>query len=494
MLHKFLLSLNLMMLLMTTSGGDFAAAQAPAQPNFVLIFFDDLGYGDFHCFNPDTVPTPNIDAVCKSGTRFTDFYVSQAVCTASRASLLSGSYANRVGLEGALNHTSRTGINPDEELLPELLQEAGYRTGMFGKWHLGNPDLFNPIDHGFQTWYGIPYSNDNTRYHPVLADEMPPLPMFEDRKVIEHDMDQRLFTKRLTERSVDFIAGTHDQPFFLYLPHVMPHVPIFASESFEGRSGRGLYADVLTELDWSVGQIMQALRDADCLDNTFIVITSDNGPFLSYGSHAGNNGGLREGKLTTFEGGVRVPMIASWPNHIPADSTCNDVISSMDLLPTFCKLASARLPSHAIDGIDRTGVFVGQSRQIEDREPLYFYSGNELQAVRSGHWKLHFAHEYLTVNGETRDDGKPASWGQLQPQSIEQSGVGGIASRHGYRVAQQALALYDLSTDPSESNNRAAEFPEIVEQLIKDSQSIRDELGDAITGQKGSAVRAVGRK
>jgi arylsulfatase len=287
-----------------------------SHPNIVLIFTDDMGWGDLPGFTTTSgIKTPNIDRLIEEGTKFNDFYVAQAVCTASRAALMTGCYANRVGLEGALNHTSTTGISPEEELLPELLVKAGYATGMFGKWHLGLPPFFAPSKNGFQEWLGIPYSNDNTKYHPVLSDSMPPLPLYDGNTVIEKDPDQRLFTKRLTDRSVNFIKKNKDKPFFLYVPHIMPHVPIFASDRFRGKSARGLYGDVIEEIDWSVGEIVKAVDQHNLTNNTLIVFTNDNGPFLSYGTHAGQSGVLRGGKLTTFEGGVRVPMVARWPGH-----------------------------------------------------------------------------------------------------------------------------------------------------------------------------------
>ncbi len=405
---------------------------------------------------------------------------------------MTGCYANRVGLEGALNHTSRNGISSDEELLPELLQQSGYKTGMFGKWHLGSPELFNPLDHGFDTWFGLPYSNDNSKYHPVLADSMPPLPLYRDREVIELDPDQQQFTKRFTQEAIKFIVQSKDEPFFCYIPHVMPHVPIFASEEFQGKTGKGLYADVIAELDWSIGQINDCLKRNKLSENTLILITSDNGPFLSYGTHAGNASPLREGKLTSYEGGVRVPMIACWPGNIPSDSVCDSVITSMDLLPTLCCVAKAKLPSKSIDGRDIRSVLLKLAPS--PHEAIYFYSGRELHAVRSSQWKLHVPHPFLTVFGETRSDGKPSGWGQTKAQSIEQSGVQGIASRHGYRVEQQPLALYDFENDPGETSNVAEANSQVVQDLMKFVERARADLGDSLTSIEGSNIRPAGTK
>lgn len=488
----FLLSMAVLIVAIATP--NFISAAETNHPNIVLIFTDDMGWGDLPNFTPQSkIRTPNISRLVAEGTKFDDFYVVQAVCTASRAALMTGCYANRVGLEGALNHTSPTGISPEEELLPELLAKEGYATGMFGKWHLGLPPYFAPSKNGFQEWLGIPYSNDNTKYHPVLSDSMPPLPLYDGDSVIETDPDQRLFTKRLTNRAVQFIEDNKDGPFFLYVPHIMPHVPIFASDRFRGKSARGLYGDVIEEIDWSVGEIVNTIDRLNLSENTLVIFTNDNGPFLSYGTHAGQSGVLRGGKLTTFEGGVRVPMVARWPGQIPAGKTCNTPIISIDLLPTFCHVAQAPLPQKKIDGLNITDILEGKTDTVEDREGLVFYAGSELQAVRDGKWKIHFPHKYLVVNGETRTDGKPAGYGRLAPQSISNSGIEGIASRHGYVVRELPLSLYDLSKDMSESNNVASEHPEVVKKLTEIADKYRKTLGDSLQNMKGTENRPVGR-
>ena len=270
----------------------------------MLVFTDDQGYADVGCFGAKGFKTPNLDRMASEGTRFTSFYVAQAVCTASRAALMTGCYANRLSMSGALNHTSRTGIHPDEVLLPEICKSRGYATAIFGKWHLGTLAEFGPLRNGFDEYLGIPYSNDNSKYHPIIRN-MPPLPLYDGEDVIETDPDQSQFTRRFTERAVQFIEKNQSRPFFLYVPHVMPHVPIFASEKFLGRSRRGLYGDVIEEIDWSVGEILAAVRRHGLDERTLVIFTSDNGPFLSYGEHAGSAAPLREGKLTTFEGGSR---------------------------------------------------------------------------------------------------------------------------------------------------------------------------------------------
>lgn len=461
-------------------------------PNVVLIFADDLGYSDVGCFGAKDIRTPNIDRLATEGTRFTSFYVSQPVCTASRASLMTGCYANRVGLAGALNHTSKVGINSAEVLLPELLQQRGYATGIFGKWHLGHRAEFSPLRHGFHEYLGIPYSNDNGPLHPVVK-TIPSLPLVEGEKTIELDPDQSQFTRRLTERSIDFMARHKDGPFFLYVPHIMPHVPIFVSEKFKGRSARGLYGDVVEELDWSVGEIVAAINRLQLEKNTLVIFTSDNGPFLSYGSHAGSAMPLREGKLTTFEGGVRTPCIMRWPNVIPAGRTCDEPVASIDLLPTLADLAGAELPKQQIDGLDVWPILSGKPDARSPHESLLFFSGEELQAIRSGDWKLHFAHDYLTVAGPPGRSGKPANFENMQPKSIEESGIRGIASRHGYEVRRLEQSLFNLKDDPGESRNVAAQHPEVVRRLEMLAEKSRSDLGDTLTQRKGTGLRAAGR-
>jgi len=464
-----------------------------APPNVVLILADDLGYGDVGCFNARTCKTPNLDKLASEGTRFTDFYVAQAVCTASRAALMTGCYPNRVGLAGALNHTSKNGINADEFLLPEVFKQAGYATAAYGKWHLGTAIEFNPLRHGFDEFFGIPYSNDNSKYHPTMATEMPPLPLYEGEKIIEHDADQAFFTQRITDHAVSFIERNKAKPFFLYVPHVMPHVPIFASPEFKGKSGAGLYADVVAELDLSIGKVLKSLNDNGVANNTLVIFFSDNGPFLSYGNHAGSSGPLREGKLTSFDGGMRVPCIMRWPGKIAADSRQREPIMATDLLPTLAKLLGVPLSKHPIDGVDVMDVLTMQRGAASPHQALAFYAGDELQAIRSGPWKLHFAHQYLTVDGPPGKDGKPANHANMKPAGMDKSGIEGIASRHGYRVAKEPLALYDLRLDEGEKRNVAAKHPDVVERLTKLAGPLREALGDALTGVKGNAMRAVGK-
>ncbi len=467
-----------------------AARATPAKPNVVFIFADDLGYGDLSCYGAKDIKTPNIDRIAAEGTKFTSFYVAQSVCTASRAALMTGSYPNRVSMSGALNHTSPTGLHPREKLLSQHFKEQGYATAMFGKWHLGHQPSFLPTRRGFDEWLGIPYSNDNGPLHPVTRG-IPALPLYQNADVIEIDPDQAQFTKRLTEGAVAFIERNRDKPFFLYVPHIMPHVPIFVREQFRGTSARGIYGDVVQELDWGVGEIMAALRRLGLEENTLLVFTSDNGPFLSYGEHAGLSGPLREGKLTTFEGGHRTPCVVRWPGKVPAGRVSDEPFSAMDFNVTLTQLIGAKPAAVKLDGSDMLPLLLGKPG-AKGRREFYFYSGDELHAVRQGDWKLHLPHEYLTTAAEPGRGGKPSNWANMKPQSIENSGIRGIASRHGYRVEKLELSLYNLENDPGETKNLAAQHPEVVARLQQVAAAARADLGDSLTKTKGAHIRPAG--
>jgi arylsulfatase len=466
------------------------AADAPGRPNIVLILADDQGYGDLGCYGANDLATPNIDRLAREGTRFTSFYVAQPVCTASRAALLTGCYPNRVSMAGALNHTSSVGIHPNETLLSELCKQQGYATAVYGKWHLGMHPPFLPTRNGFDEFLGLPYSNDNGPLHPVTRG-IPPLPLYDNETVVERDPDQSQFTRRFTERAVRFIEKYKDRPFFLYVPHVMPHVPIFATETFKGTSRRGLYGDVIQELDWSVGQIMAALKSHGLDEKTLVIYASDNGPFLSYGEHAGSAGPLREGKLTTFEGGVRVPGIVRWPGRVPAGRVSDELVTTLDLFVMLAHVAGAKPPAAKRDGQDLRPLLFGEPG-AKGRETFWYYSGDELHAVRQGDWKLHLPHEYLTVAAEPGRGGKPSNFGKLQPASIQQSGIRGIATRHGYRFERIGLALYNLRDDPGEKTDLAARHPEVVQRLQAVVEQARADLGDSLTKVAGTNVRPCG--
>lgn len=444
-------------------------AKATRPPNFVVVYADDLGYADVGCFGGRDVVTPQLDQMAKEGTRFTSFYVAQAVCSASRAALLTGCYANRVGIQGALGPNAKTGLARDEDTIADVLKRAGYATAIFGKWHLGDDETTLPIAQGFDEYLGLPYSNDMWPYHPT-SKNYPELPLVEGTTVKKKPItpeDQKLLTRWYTERAVDFIDRNAEKPFFLYVPHAMPHVPIYASENFQGKTGKGLYADVIAEIDWSVGTILERLKKHGLDDNTLVIFTSDNGPWLSYGPHAGSAGPLREGKGTTWEGGVRVPCIVRWPGKVPAGRECSALTATIDILPTIAYLANCPLPEKPIDGENITSLMMGTANDWDEPRTYFYYWGAELQAVRQGNWKLHFPHTYRTLNGQVTEPGRPAP----------------------YREDKTALGLFNLADDVGEKQDVAADHPEIVSRLTAAADAMREQLGDSLSGRKGNANR-----
>jgi arylsulfatase A len=450
------------------------AGAADRLPNFVIIFIDDMGYADIGPFGAEGYETPHLDRMAREGRIFTDFYVTQAVCSASRAGLMTGCYNVRVGIQGALAHRSNIGLHADEVTLAELVKQKGYATAIYGKWHLGHHPKFLPTAHGFDEYFGIPYSNDMWPYHPTAKKGFPPLPLFDNTRIVNDDVtgeDQEQFTTWFTERAVQFIEKNVDRPFLVYMPQPMVHVPLYVSDKFRGKSERGLFGDVVMELDWSVGQIIQTLRKHKLDENTMIVFTADNGPWLSYGDHAGSALPLREGKGTMFDGGCRVPTVMWWPGKIPAGTVCNEPAMTIDLLPTIAHLTGAQLPEHTIDGKNIWPLIAGQPDATSPHEAYYFYYGAELQAIRMGRWKLHFPHGYRTLAGRP-------------------GGTGGIPTN--YEQAQIGLSLFDLENDISETTDVADQHPEIVARLKELSDQMRAELGDSRTKQKGSGNRPAG--
>lgn len=434
-------------------------------PNVVIMFMDDMGYADIGAFGAKSYPTPNLDKMAKEGRKFTDFYVTQAVCSASRAGLLTGCYNVRIGILGALGPKSNIGISPNEVTIAEICKQKGYATGCFGKWHLGHHKKFLPKQHGFDEYFGLPYSNDMWPYHPgVLHLPMeerikrwPHLPLIEGNKVINPKVsakDQEKLTTQYTERAVSFIEKNKDKPFFAYIPHSMVHVPLYVSKKFKGKSGAGLFGDVMMEVDWSVGQIMKTLKKHKLEKNTLFIFTSDNGPWLNYGDHAGSAAPLREGKGTMFEGGCREPTLAWWPGKIPANSVCKEPLMTIDLLPTIAEMIGAKLPGHRIDGKNILPLMLSDDAK-SPHKAYYFYNGNQLQAVRQGKWKLHFPHGYRTMAG------KPG-------------GTGGIPTN--YSQAKIELSLFDLHQDIGESKDLKAEFPDIVTRLSELGKKFDEKL------------------
>lgn len=433
-------------------------------PNIVIMFMDDMGYADIGAFGAKAYPTPHLDRMAKEGRKFTDFYVTQAVCSASRAGLLTGCYNVRIGINGALGPRSNFGLNPDETTIAEICKQQGYATACFGKWHLGHHKKFLPKQHGFDEYFGLPYSNDMWPYHPGVLHlpmeerlkKWPHLPLIDGNEVINPKVsgkDQEMLTTQYTERAVSFIENNKDNPFFVYLPHGMVHVPLYVSDKFKGKSGAGLFGDVMMEVDWSVGEIMKVLRKNELHENTLFIFTSDNGPWLNYGDHAGSASPLREGKGTMFDGGCREPTLAWWPGTIPENSECKEPAMTIDLLPTIAKLIDADLPKHRIDGKDISALLTGDAKS--PHEAYYFYYGNQLQAVRQGKWKLHFPHGYRTMAG------KPG-------------GTGGIPTN--YSQAKIGLSLFDLHSDISESKNVKDKFPKITNRLKSLGEKFNKEL------------------
>ena len=433
--------------LFSCSDQETKTAEEQAQaPNIIIIYNDDLGYGDLSSYGSTTINTPNIDQLAEEGIKLTEFYVASPVCSPSRAALLTGSYPLRVGIPYVLaphgiswvGEKWRHGLHPDEATLPEQLKSKGYSTAIFGKWHLGHLPEHLPGQHGFDYYYGIPYSND---MRPETSAKYPPLPIIENDRIVEENPDQSKFTSEFANKTIAFIDQQGSDPFFVYLANPMPHVPLYASDAFEGKSPSGLYADVIQEIDHSVGQIMTFLDQKGLRENTIVIFTSDNGPWLSYGNHAGSAGSLREGKHTTMEGGQRVPCIISWPGRIPKGESAA-FVTNMDLMPTLLDWADAPLPSKPIDGISMQSLFEGKTAK-SGRTEMLFYSGNELQAFRSGSWKLHQPHEYKMIGDRVGNDGE----------------------RGKYEKGQIGWSLYDLSTDPGETTNLALQHPELMDTL-----------------------------
>jgi arylsulfatase len=439
--------------------------------NFIIIFMDDMGYGDLGCNGAIGYETPNIDKMATEGMRFTRFYSAQAVSGASRAGLLTGCYPNRISMHGAPSHVTKTGIHDEEETIAEVLKKKGYATAAYGKWHLGHHKQFLPIHHGFDEYYGIPYSNDMWPNHPTA--KFPSLPLIEGDETIELDPDQTKFTTDFTNRALNFIDKNKKNPFFIYLAHPMPHVPLFVSDKFKGKSKQGLYGDVIMEIDWSVGQILAKLEKEGLDKNTLVIVTSDNGPWLNYGNHAGTTGGLREGKGTSFEGGQRVPCIMQWKGTIPQGIICNKLSSAIDLLPTFAHIAGAPLPKLKIDGVNIFSLLKNEKDANPRESFCYYYRRNSLEAVSDGNFKLIFPHPHRTY-----EDFLPGLDGA--PGNVNES-----------HMLEETL-LIDLRRDPGERYNVINMYPEVLVKLEKIANDIRDDLGDDLKEIKGKNTRPSG--
>lgn len=419
------------------------SASAVDRPNFIVIFADDLGYGDLGCYGHPTMNTPNLDRLAAEGLRFTDFYSAAEVCTPSRAALLTGRYPIRNGMCGArrvLFPNSHGGLPPSEITIAESLKMRGYSTAHIGKWHLGIHEGSRPLDQGFDFSFGLPYSNDMDS-RPDLprgssGSATPPangwnVPLIRNGEIIEQPADQKTLTKRYTGEAVRFIREKKAGQFFLYFAHTFPHVPLFASPEFQGKSRRGIYGDAVQELDWSVGQVIAALREEGIAERTLVFFTSDNGPWLIMGNQGGSAGLLRDGKGSTWEGGMRVPGIVWWPKQI-VPGVCREIASTMDLFSTLATLAGSQIPNdRPLDGVDLSPLLLKQ--QPLAKRPFFYYRGEKLMACRLGDWKAHFSTQ--TGYGQPKEDVHEPPW------------------------------LYHLGVDPSEAKNVGEEHADVIAEI-----------------------------
>ena len=433
-----------------------SCARDAQTPNVVIIFLDDSGWSDFQPFGDPSYTTPNVQQLAAEGCRYNNFYVPQAVCSASRAALMSGCYPGRTKVFGA-HPPKAKGLDPQFATLGQVLQNNGYKTAVFGKWHLGDQPETRPPARGFDESCGLMYSNDMWEFHPESPEYWGQFPLWfwqNDSVSIERvtGKEQAQLTTWYTEHAVDFIERSKDEPFFLYVPHSMPHVPLFVSEKFAGKSGQGLYADVMMEIDWSVGEILKALEKADVDDNTIVLFTSDNGPWISYGNHAGVTP-FREAKATSFDGGTRSACIIRYPGKIAANSLSESAFCSIDILPTICQLTGAELPANEIDGKNVWNLIQNKSDAENPHEYYPFSTDKYFEGVMSGdgRWKLHVPHNYRIL----KYPGNDGAAGKFEQRRIE-------------------LSLFDMKNDPYETTNVIDKYPEIAEKLQRMAEAHRD--------------------
>lgn len=480
-------TLNLPLILIVICVFVFGQSHLPSkqrEPNIILIFMDDLGYGDLSCYGALDIHTPHLDRLAADAIRFTNFMSAQAVCSASRAALMTGAYPNRVGISGALYPGAPIGLAKEEMTIADMLKQKNYATGMFGKWHLGDVKEFLPLEQGFDEYLGIPYSND---MWPVDYDgaparpgsiklQYPPLPLIRnDQRIdtIRNLTDQAKLTGMMTDAAIEFVKKNKRRPFFAYIAHPMPHVPINASEDFKGKSKQGLYGDVIQEVDHHVGRIMKMLKEEGLDKNTLVIFTSDNGPWFNFGEHAGSPGGLREGKGTSFEGGQRVPCIMRWSGVIPQGIVSNQLVSTIDILPTLSVLTETSLSERKIDGVDVSAILKGDLSVTPRKNFLYYYRNNSLEAVRRDNWKLVLHHTGRSYLGQA-------------------PGIDGVPGKAPEDILFYE-ALYDLRRDPGEQYDVSRQYPEIVTELKLLAENAREDLGDDIHKKNGTNRRSPGR-
>lgn len=457
-----------------------AKALRDFKPNIIIINMDDMGYGDTDPYGATGYTTPNFNRLANEGMRFTHFYAAQGVCSPSRAALLTGCYPSRISMGGgAIMPWDTRALNPSEETIASLLKQNGYKTCMLGKWHLGNKAPFFPIHYGFDYFYGLPYSNDmwpvDYQGRPVIdtsdvRSRFPPLPVLEgDKQVgtIRTLEDQATLTTILTQKAVAFVEQSKSNPFFLYLAHPMPHAPLAVSGKFKGKAEAGLFGDVISEVDWSVGQVMDVLERTGLAKNTLLIVTSDNGPWLSFGNNAGSSGGLREGKGTAWDGGTRVPCFIRWPDKVAAGGICNQLLTNMDILPTLMAATGSTLPAKKIDGLNFLPLLTGKS-SATPREVFYVYFDlNSLKLIRYKNWELVLPHKSRTYMAPHGKDG----------------------DRGPMPMVDVPMALYDLVHDPGTVYDVQSQYPEIKAKILNYAEEARADLGDNLTMRKGKNVR-----
>ena len=447
----------------------FSCEKNNNSPNIVFILADDLGYGDLSSYGSETIETINIDKLAEDGVKLTSYYAAQPVCSASRAAILSGAYPNRIGVYNAFGPTSDSGLSHREYTLAEMLKDSGYKTGIFGKWHLGSKKEFFPSNHGFDEFYGILYSNDMWRWHPEYPEAYPQdLLLYRNENALKEIIDQSNLTKDITSESINFIEKNKDSPFFLYIAHPQPHVPLFVSKDFEDITGNGLYADVITEIDYSVGRVLDKIEESGLTENTIIVFTSDNGPWLSYGNHSGSSGIYREGKGTTWEGGVRVPSIIKFPNRLKPNQI-DEPVMAIDWMPTFANITRSKLSQNKIDGKDIWPLLSGKVDQSPHEKLYFYYRVNELHSIRMNNWKIQFSRTYRSLNGKA-------------------GGKDGIPVKYEMNLIDKN-ELYNLKDDPRERINVYDKFPKIAKKMEKLGDEARNELGDNLLGIEGEGNR-----